>query len=88
MTAGELLVQRSMLPTGTAMQHLLSIQVGAGITISDGFEFVLDDNPIDIELQMNPIDIELLDDPIEIEALDTAIVIELDDETPVLEIDQ
>jgi hypothetical protein len=87
-TAGQLLVSRSTLPYGTAMQHFLAQQQGGGITISDGIDFELMDSPFEIDLQMSTVDVELLDVPMVIEAEDRAIEIEIDDEIPVLELDQ
>lgn len=83
-TTGQLLVSRSTLASGTALQHFLAQQAG-GVSISDRIDFELLDAPFEIGLQMSTVDVELLDVPIVIEAEDRAIEIELDDETPVLE---
>lgn len=71
MTAWNLLIMHSVLPSGTAWQHLNAQEGGGeGLVVSDGIEISLALEPVVAELQMQDIGVDVQDLPVVVEIED------------------
>lgn len=78
MTAWNVLIMHSTLPSGTAWEHLNAQEAGGtGVVVNDGIEVELDFEPIAMELQMQEVEAEVADEPIVVEIEDSPVEVSL-----------
>lgn len=78
MNAGQYLLAKSSLASGTAAAHLLSlIATGSGLVVNDGIDVELSTMQITVELDDSPVSVEIADTPVEVELSTTEIIVEI-----------
>ena len=74
-TAWNVLIMNSALPSGTAWNHLNAQD--AGLVINDGVTVEIDFEPITAEVLMQDVEVVIVDDPLVIEVEDSPVEVSL-----------
>ena len=78
MTAWNVLILNSTLPSGSAWDHLNAQQAGGtGVIVNDGIAVEIDFEPVALEVLLQDIEAEVADEPIVVEIEDAPVEISL-----------
>ena len=78
MTAWNVLIMHSTLPSGTAWEHLNAQEAGGtGVVVNDGVVVELALDPLTLEVLMQDVEAEVADEPIVIEIEDSPVEVSL-----------